>query len=261
MQFVAAPTPVLLIPPSEGKAEGGDGPPVDWAGGVFGALAAQRRAVRDAVIAALGTGAPEKLLGVRGAHLDRALQEWGAIDSAPTARAVDRYAGVVWGGLDLPTLPSPARRRALGRIVVPSGLWGLVAATDGIPPYRLKMGARLAGLGQLATWWRPEVSRALAVRAGRGCVIDLLPQEHRQAIDPSALRPGSMVRVEIVEDGPAGRRSVGHAGKAIKGALARAILEQDARTAPEIASLDAPGLSLAAVEQGDIVVVTFRRHA
>lgn len=258
---MSAPTPVLLVPPSEGKREGGDGPPVDWAGGVFGHLAAERVAVRAAVRRVLRAGGGEKLLGVRGAHLDRALAEWKNLDAAPTAPAALRYAGVVWDGLDLASLPAPARRRAMSRIVVTSGLWGLIAATDPIPAYRLKMGARVGDLGQLAAWWRPAVSSALAARAGRGTVIDLLPQEHRASIDPAALAPGRLVRVEVVEDASGGRRSVGHAGKHVKGRLARAIVEHDARTADAVAEVVVDDLSLLSVERGDITQVTFLRGA
>ncbi len=261
MHFVAAPTPVILLPPSEGKTEGGDGPPMDWGSGRFGSLHEQRLAVRDGALRALRrTADAGKLLGVKGAHLDRALAEWRDIDASPTMPAAHRYSGVVWGGLDLASLPPASRRRAMSRIVVPSGLWGLVAADDAIPAYRLKMGARVGRLGLLSSWWRPAVSAALATRAGRGAVIDLLPQEHAAAIDATVLRPGALVRVDIVDDGPDGRRSVGHAGKQIKGCLARAIVHADARTADDIAALDVDGLSLVGMEAGDSTLITFRRR-
>ena len=241
--------------------EGGDGPPADWGAGRFESLHAQRLAVRDGVLRVLRRKADAaKLLGVKGTHLDRALAEWRDIDSSPTAPAAYRYSGVVWGGLDLASLPSAARRRAMSRIVVPSGLWGLVAADDAIPAYRLKMGARVGRLGLLSSWWRPAVSAALAHRAGRGAVIDLLPQEHAAAIDATVLRQGALVRVDIVEDGPDGRRSVGHAGKQIKGRLARAIADADARTADDIAALDVDGLALVGLEVGDTTLITFRRR-
>lgn len=252
--------PVLLIPPSEGKAEGGDGAPIDVGGGRFAGLAAERLIVRDAVRRMLAAGAGGPLLGVRGPHLERALNEWRDLDASPTMPAARRYTGVVWGGIDIASLPAPARRRAVSRIVVTSGLWGLVGAGDAIPAYRLKMGARVDGLGSLAAWWRPTISAALARRAGRGAVIDMLPLDHRAVIDPSALRSGSLVRVGIVEDGPGGRRAAGHAGKHLKGLLARAILEHDARTLDDVAAVRVEGLSLLSVERGGVAEVTFLRE-
>jgi len=253
-------TPVILLPPSEGKAVGGGAPAAEFAAGRFGvALGDARREVRDAVRRVLGDdAAASALLGVRGAHLERALDEWRCLDDAPTLPVVERYSGVVWGAIGIDDLPAAARRRLMTRVLVPSGLWGLVAADDRIPAYRLKMGARVPPLGLLAAWWRPLVTQALVARAGRGAVIDLLPQEHAAAIDGSALRPGAHVRVDIVDDGPAGRRSVGHAGKSLKGALARAILLNDARTAADVAALGVPGLGPGRVEHDGAAVVFTR---
>lgn len=258
---MAAPLPVILLPPSEGKAPGGSGDPVDWAAGGFGQLAPMRMQVRDAVRRVVRRRADaQALLGVTGPHLDRALEEWRDIDQAPTLPAADRYSGVVWGALDLASLPAAARRRGMQRIVVPSGLWGLVGAADAIPAYRLKMGARVGALGRLSAWWQPAVSQALASRARRGAVMDLLPNEHAAAIDVAALRPESVVRVEIVDDGPAGRRAVGHAGKSLKGLLARAVLVEDARTAADVADLRVDGLERVAVDAGRVTTVTFARR-
>jgi len=251
--------PVILLPPSEGKAIGGRAPAAEWAGGRFGAaLGDARIEVRDAVRRVLRKeSAAGALLGVRGAHLERALDEWRSLDDAPTLPVVARYSGVVWGAIGIDDLPAPARRRLMTRVVVPSGLWGLVAADDRIPAYRLKMGARVPPLGLLAAWWRPLVTASLVARAGRGTVIDLLPQEHAAAIDVSALRLGAHVRVDIVDDGPAGRRSVGHAGKSLKGALARAIVLYDARSAADVAALRVEGLGPGRVEHdGSAVVFT-----
>lgn len=252
--------PLILLPPSEGKAPGGDGPPVDWHGGRFGALGDARLEVRNAVRRHLSRAdAAGRMLGVRGAHLERALAEWRHLDEAPTMPAGARYTGVVWGALGLHSLPPGVRRRASSRIVVPSGLWGLVGASDAMPAYRLKMGARVAPLGLLAAWWRARVSEALRGAARGRYVLDLLPQEHRAAIDPAVLPAGRYVRVDIVDDGPGGGRAVGHAGKALKGALARALIEGDARTADDVASAAVDGLVLAAVEHGDTTQVVFRR--
>ena len=233
---------MLLLPPSEGKAPGGDGPP--WADGprAFPALNRRRVRVRNAVRRAL-RAAPdggERLLGARGPTLERSRAEWKELDSAPTLPAWRRYSGVVWEALSPATL-SPAGAAGLReRVLVPSGLWGLLAATDPVPPYRLRMAARVEPLGTLARFWRDPVTAALSERAGAGWIVDLLPGEHSAAVDAGGLRGARLVRVELVTGGA--RRAAGHAGKHAKGLLARAVLETGARAPDEVAALDVVGL-------------------
>src|SRR5688572_8680634 len=77
---------------------------------------------------------------------------------APTRPAMARYTGVLYQELAWSTLPAAARGRGDAQVRTVSGLWGLVAPTDPIPPYRLKMSASLDGLGRLSTWWRPRLA-------------------------------------------------------------------------------------------------------
>jgi cytoplasmic iron level regulating protein YaaA (DUF328/UPF0246 family) len=237
---------VVLLPPSEGKAPGGDGPPRADDAGAFPALAPDRAAVRSAVRAALGQGqaVAGALLGARGPHLAQALADWDELEDAPTLPAAERYTGVVWAALDPRGLSPAARRRLRSWVVVPSGLWGLAAATDPLPAYRLPMACRVPGLGALAAWWRPRITPLLAERAGGGWIIDMLPGAHRAAIDPDGLGAARLLRVELMEGGPGGRRAMGHGGKAAKGLLARALLEAGARDPATLARLEVPGLTL-----------------
>ena len=244
--------PVLLLPPSEGKAPGGGGRPWSAAPHAFPELDADRRTVRDAVRAALAAGpaAAARLLGARGPLLEQALLDWEDLDAAPTLPALARYSGVVWSALDPGSLDRGARRRLASRVLVPSGLWGLLAATDPVPAYRLKMGAGVPPLGTLSAWWRPRITPLIDARAGGGWVIDLLPGEHAASLDPAGLTASRLLRVALVEDdGAGGRRAAGHAGKHLKGLLARAILEADARTPRAVAALAVPGLRCEGVER------------
>ena len=176
-------------------------------------LAERRRGVVDALIAV--GGGDRKLLGVGGDHLERAIQSNRSLLGAPTLPAWRRYTGVVWEHLDPATLTAPQRRS----IVVVSGLLGLVRADDPVPDYRLKMGASLAPMGKLSTWWRPILGPALSTATRRRTVVDLLPQEHRAAFTDADRE--RFVVVDLVErTGAPG----GHAAKAAKGRLARHLL-------------------------------------
>lgn len=213
---------VILLPPSEGKAEGGT-PRSRWkpASGAFGTALGARRAEVAAALAA-ARGGSEALLGVGGKHLERARNANRALIGAPTLPAAQRYTGVVWDHLDLEGMTATQRGRAMTRIIVPSGVMGASLAGDPVPDYRLKMGARPAGFGgTMAKWWHDAVSEAINHYA-RGCVvIDLLPNEHRAAYSPDAALISDHVIVDLVT--PTGKAG-GHDAKAAKGRLARHLL-------------------------------------
>lgn len=226
---------VILLPPSEGKADGGDGPGWRPADGTFGAALADQRA---RVVAQLSRvkGGDQKLLGVGGAHLTRARAANRSLIGAPTLPAGQRYTGVVWDHLDLASLSSAARSKASASIVVVSGLLGLAAVDDAVPDYRLKMGASLPTLGKLSSWWRSILSDALNDHLAGRFVVDLLPQEHRAAWTPAPDRYAGWARVNFAQRGGASGAAVGHEAKAAKGLLARHLLTSRSKAPSALAN-------------------------
>jgi len=212
--------PLVLLPPSEGKAAGGRRQPT--AGTFSRSLARPRAQVREALGATLAAGGPpERVLGVRGALLEAALDATRRVVAGRPLLlpAWERYTGVVWGHLDAATLSAGDRER----ILVPSGLYGITTAEDPIADYRLKLSVSLTGLGGLARFWRPIVTEALCrVAAGR-TIVTMLPVEHAAVVDEAVLgEVCDVVDVRFLDD--RGSRTVGHAAKAAKGAAARTLL-------------------------------------
>jgi cytoplasmic iron level regulating protein YaaA (DUF328/UPF0246 family) len=207
----------VLLPPSEGKALGGN-PRNKFAvnSGAFGPALGDFRA-EIAQSLAQTKGGDAKMLGVKGDLLARAQEANRDLVGAPTLPAWQRYTGVVWDHLDLASFAAPARTSATKRIIVPSGFAGLVRADDPLPDYRLKMGARLAPFGLVSTWWRDDLTEALVKHTKKAPVIDLLPQEHRAAFDWSLVP--TLIRVDLVSR--SGGIVGGHNAKAAKGLLAR----------------------------------------
>ena len=212
---------VILLPPSEGKAEGGSAPKWKASSGDFGkALGTYRSQIANA-IEELG-GGDAKLLGVGGKHLARAQEINTSIVGAPTLAAHERYTGVVWDHMAPTTMSAKVHVRATESIIVLSGLLGLVGFDDQIPDYKLKMGASFAPIGKLSTWWREPLSKALNARLAGHNVIDLLPNEHRAAWTPTPDAYASLSSVTFVEKSG---KVAGHDAKATKGLLARHLLE------------------------------------
>ena len=238
----------ILLPPSEGKAEGGEALGWEPEAGVWGTALG---AARHHIVAALGAcgGGTAAMLGVKGPHLDRAHGANLGLLGAASLPAWQRYTGVVWDHLDPATLPAAARTR----ILVASGLGGLFAGTDPVPDYRLKAGARLPGLGPggapltVARFWREHLGAAHAAGAlalgGRGSVlVDLLAQEQR------AMLPDGLARLEVTLRTRGGALG-GHAAKAAKGLLARHLL-----TTPRAGTVAGVHAALASWEHPDFLL-------
>ena len=207
---------LVLLPPSETKATGGDGPPLD-----LGALAAAEplTPVRERLLDALDRLArkPELEREALGLSPRQSAPENAELRTAPTRRAIERYTGVLYDALDVRTLPV---RAVDARLAVGSALFGVVRAADPIPAYRLSAGARLPRLGTLAALWRPVLPDAIAELAAGGLVVDLRSAAYAQL----APVPGA-VTVRVLTEAPDGSRSVvSHFNKATKGRLARALV-------------------------------------
>jgi uncharacterized protein len=211
-----------LIPPSQGKAPGGRR---HVAVGAFDdVLGVPRHEVLDALrtlVATASVAQCELALSARGPLLQRALAATQQIldGTAPLLPAWRRYEGVVWGYLSPDTL-TPAQRR---RILVPSGLYGLLTGEDRIGEYRLKMNVRLPDMPPLARFWRPSVTGALVERTSHATIVNFLPKEHLASVDMEKLKSyRKVIDVHFVATDES--KAVGHDAKAVKGELARAVL-------------------------------------
>ena len=238
---------VVLVPPSQGKGEGGRR---HGSRGRFDdALAQQRARVTVALRTFLDRATPAELsatFGARGPLLERtvATARSFALGDAPLLPAWRRYQGVVWNYLHPESLSAAQRRR----ILVPSGLYGLVSGEDPVAHYRLRMNASVAGVGVLARYWRPSVTSAILEVTSRAVIVDFLPHEHAAAVDWTSLeRQRRVLSVHFVAADES--RAVGHDAKAIKGELAGAVLRDG------LAAFDVPTrLGWSIERRGDVIV-------
>lgn len=133
--------------------------------------------------------------------------------------ALDRYTGVLYDGLDAPSLSPAAREFAEDHVVVHSALFGLLRAHDRIPAYRLS-GTTSLGSPTLKSLWSDAISAELA--AHNGMVIDLRSKGY-SALGPA---PTSAITVSVVTRDDSGVvRALNHFNKKAKGEFTRALVE------------------------------------
>jgi len=183
---------LVLLPPSEGKTAPEAGEPVDLGSLAF---AAELRERREEILDALD---PE-------------------LRKAPAAPAAEVYSGVLFKRLELPKLPAKGRRRAL----IASALWGVVRPDDRIPHYKLPPKEKPDGIGPLAKFWRPALAEALPDADG-DLILDMRSGAYSTMWKP---KRATLLAVRAFTESDGERKAVSHMAKAVRGDVARALLQ------------------------------------
>ena len=245
---------LILLPPSEGKAEPRRGKPLDLTTLAFASALTETRHAIMTALRDLCAEDPEKAREVldltpgQASDLVRNLR----LETAPTTTAAQLYTGVLFDHLGLLDLPADARRRANRTVLIASGLWGVLRPNDRVPAYRLSGAATLPGIGTVAGAWRAPLALALPAWVGRKVLLDLRSGTYAMAWRPAAPVADRTVTVQVTQNG----RVVSHHNKATKGLLARALLTAGAepRTPAQLAGACAdagfPGLLTAPTRAG-----------
>lgn len=210
---------IVLLPPSETKRTGGDGPPVRLDILSSPKLTPLRQSLIDELVAlAADPPACRTALGIS-ASQDAEIERNAALWQAPTMPAIERYTGVLYDALDIGSLRGAAATRARARLAVGSALFGLLRADDPVPAYRLSASSKLPGQPGLAKRWRPLLEPVLADTATHDLIVDL-----RSGSYAGLGRIPDAVRVQVLAEHADGHRTVvSHFNKAHKGHLARAL--------------------------------------
>ena len=209
---------LILLPPSEGKAEPESGEPVDLGSLVFAERLGERR---------------EQVLDA----FDPELRE------APAAPASEVYTGVLFKRLELPRVPAKARRQVL----IFSALWGVVRPDDRIPHYKLPPKTKLEGIGAPAAFWRPALAEALPDEEGE-LIVDMRSGAYASFWKPQR---AALLAVRAFSETDGERKAVSHMAKASRGDVAGALLRaKKAPGDPEGAAAIAEAAGLT-VELGD----------
>ncbi|OLT45155.1 hypothetical protein BJF85_01715 [Saccharomonospora sp. CUA-673] len=243
---------LVLLPPSETKAPGGSGAPLDLDALSLPELNPVRRKLADALVE-LAADVPASLaaLGLserQAGEVDRNAALW----TAPTMPALQRYTGVLYDALGAGSFTTAEADRAGARLAVASALFGVVRAGDPIPAYRLSGGSSLPGLGTLRSVWRPVLEPALDTDE---LVVDL----RSGAYATLARIPGAVTVRVVTEDASGKRKTVSHHNKAYKGRLAAVLATQrsELSTVDQLRTVaERAGMTMEQASDTELVLVT-----
>lgn len=202
---------LFLIPPSETKATGGGAINITQAHMTFGGLDPTRNQVLDAYIKDSGDA---------------------AIKSAPTMPGINRYTGTLYGAIHgrglkgTPTANNSLNANELARartmVLIQSALFGVIAATDLIPEYKISPSKLICGINLKRVWPEPHNEFAWA-RLAAGPVIDMRSKVYAN-LAPLPSHFDVYTVTVFVERADGSREQLNHFNKKAKGQLVRAAL-------------------------------------
>ncbi|WP_035849695.1 peroxide stress protein YaaA [Kitasatospora azatica] len=232
---------LVLLPPSEGKADAPEGAPVELGALSLPGLTAARGRVLDALVE-LCRGDEDTAAEVLGLSkgLRGEISRNAGLRTAGTLPAGELYTGVLYDALGLAKLDQAAYARAERSVLVFSGLWGAVRLSDRIPAYRCSGGVKLPPLGALGAYWRRETAEVLPAEAD-GLVLDLRSSAYAASWKPAGELIGRTATVRVLQEKDGKRSVVSHFNKATKGRLVRDLLNSGAEPSTPGELLDVLG--------------------
>ena len=164
---------------------------------------------------------------------------------APQRPAIYAFAGDVYLGFEVHSLPQEAVRFAQDHLRILSGLYGLLRPLDAIRPYRLEMGTKWAPRRKsLYSFWGDRIAARLAAdleESGGGTVINLASKEYWSAVSGRLPRGVPVIEIDFREPGPSGLRFNSFNAKRARGMVARFICEHRLTDPQALKGFDSDG--------------------
>jgi cytoplasmic iron level regulating protein YaaA (DUF328/UPF0246 family) len=137
--------------------------------------------------------------------------------------ALDRYTGTLYDALKLGGVTASMRARAGKVVLIQSSLFGLIAASDLIPNYRLSAGSKLPGVNLKKLW--QSAHDGVWANFGKEIIIDLRSNSYAD-LAPIPENLNSYTLDVVLEDKNGKRTRLNHFNKQAKGQLLRSVLLQ-----------------------------------
>lgn len=171
-------------------------------------------------------------------------QQWQLPFSPENARqAVFAFNGEVYSGLDAYSLSVDKIVDLQDRLLILSGLYGLLKPLDLMQPYRLEMGTQMpVGTHKnLYAFWKPKLTKAINASLLKGeLFINLASNEYFSAVDAKALKvPVITPEFKDYKDGKL--KMISFFAKKARGLMVRYIIDTNAQTLEDLQGFNYEG--------------------
>ncbi|MBM6499914.1 peroxide stress protein YaaA [Flavobacterium macrobrachii] len=187
-------------------------------------------------------------------------QDWETPFTTKNARpAVYAFDGDVYQGLDVYTLPEDKLDVLQNKLLILSGLYGLLQPLDLMQPYRLEMGTFLP-IGKnknLYEFWKKTITKQLNDELQKDeLFINLASNEYFSAVDSKALKvPVITPEFKDYKDGKL--KMISFFAKKARGLMVRYIIDTNAETIDDLKAFNYEGYAFDAnLSSGNKLVFT-----
>lgn len=187
-------------------------------------------------------------------------QDWQTPFTTENARpAVYAFDGDVYQGLDVYTLPEDKLDVLQDKLLILSGLYGLLQPLDLMQPYRLEMGTSLP-IGKnknLYEFWKKTITKQLNDELQKDeLFINLASNEYFSAVDAKALKvPVITPEFKDYKDGKL--KMISFFAKKARGLMVRYIIDTNAETIDDLKAFNYEGYAFDAnLSSGNKLVFT-----
>lgn len=145
------------------------------------------------------------------------------------------FDGEAYRGLDIRTLSSEQLNLAQEKLVILSGLYGLLRPLDAINAYRLEMGTALSikDHKNLYEFWSDKITSQLNQEVKKGVLVNVASEEYSKVINLEKLE-ARVINCAFKDFKNGSFKILSAYAKKSRGAMARFVIENDIQDAEEI---------------------------
>lgn len=231
----------ILLAPAETKNQGGTHAPFCKENFIFEPLFEKRQEIfnyYEAHVASLDLPALSQWFGIK--KLDDVKKYQESLKNKPTMKAIERYNGVAFDAIEYGTLPLKEQHYIDENVILFSNLFGPIKASDLIPDYKYKQGAKLPSMN-VEKFFMEHFSQPLDDYLGDE-ILDLRAGYYEKFYK---INQAQVITLKFIKEG----KVVSHWAKHYRGAVVKALAKNNIESFAEFMNMHIPGLSLQEIQE------------